>query len=139
VMSARAGAALYVSIMAKLLLIGVLSICAISCSSEVCEDDHCVCPSNETCDHDCASGGLDCHIQCQAGASCDIGCVAGEDCHVECNQSASCAVACNGSFDCNVTCPTNNCTVTGCMAGMCNVACGFGAAPTRNGTTATCP
>jgi hypothetical protein len=106
--------------------------------SEVCQGDHCVCPVNQTCAHDCTPGGLACHIQCQPGSSCDIGCATGEECHVECVQSASCQVDCGGSPDCNVTCPATGCTVTNCGA-TCNVTCGFGGLPTRTGTTATCP
>jgi hypothetical protein len=127
--------------MLKLVLVLSLSMSWFACGGgdEVCKDDHCVCPSNETCAHDCESGGIDCHIQCQPGSHCDVGCAPGEECHVECSLGQSCAVDCNGAPECNVTCPASGCTVTGCAAGTCTVSCGLGSLPTRSGTTATCP
>lgn len=121
-------------------LVIAFSISVVACGgSEVCKDDHCVCIANETCAHDCTSGGLDCNIQCQPGSSCDIQCAPGEVCHVECSQSQSCQVDCNGGDDCNVTCPGNNCTVTNCPTGDCDVTCGVVGLPTRTGNTARCP
>ncbi len=74
---------------------------------------------------------------CQAGSDCAIEC-AGPACDVECSTATSCVVNCND--DCDVTCPATGCTVTNCPdSDLCNVDCGVGGEPTRNGDTATCP
>jgi hypothetical protein len=125
--------------MTKLLLSLAVILAACGGSDDVCEGDHCVCPPNESCSHDCDSGGLDCNVQCGPGTTCDVGCGAGEDCNVECSQGASCDVDCGASSTCDVTCPANNCTVSNCVQGLCDVTCGLGGLPTRNGNTATCP
>jgi len=116
-----------------------LVIAACGGSDDICNGDHCVCPANESCAHDCENGDLDCNIQCGPGTTCDVGCASGEGCHVDCNQGASCTVDCNGAPECNVTCPATGCTVSDCVEGACNVSCGLTGLPTRNGTTATCP
>ena len=129
--------------MIRLLSLAITSILFIgSCGGggdEVCQGDQCVCPTNQTCVHDCTPGGAECNLQCQPGSSCDLQCAAGDSCDVECSQSGSCAVDCNGAPDCDVTCPATGCTVTNCPTGSCNVTCGLVGLPTRTGTTATCP
>ena len=120
----------------KLILVALISMSACD-GGEVCQGDHCVCPSDDDCVHDCTAGGEDCHIQGAPGETVDVQCAANEDCHVECSQSTSCTVDCGGSTDCNVTCPAAGCSVTHCVD--CDVTCGLGSIATHVGDTATCP
>src|SRR5258706_8479453 len=87
---------------------------AASCngSNDICRDDHCVCTAQDTCMHDCTTGGLDCHVECGSSKTCDVQCVPGETCHVECSLGQQCNVDCGGATDCHVTCPASGCTVT---------------------------
>src|SRR5512146_2079588 len=110
-----------------------LAACAINTTNTgVCEDDHCVCPTTEPCEHTCTPGGNNCHIQCAPNETCDVICAPGEDCHVEASQSS------HATVDCNVACPLGGCTVSHCTGSSCVVAC-FGGAATITGTTASCP
>lgn len=108
-------------------------------SSQVCEGDHCVCPADAPCSHDCSTGGNACEVQCAPGQPCDVGCAAGEHCHVECSGAASCDVDCGSSPECHVTCPATGCTVHSCTGPACVVTCGLAALPSHSGATATCP
>jgi len=109
-------------------------------TSDPCVGDHCVCVAGDTCDHTCATGAAECHIQGAPNEAVNATCSNNAQCHVECEASSSCRVACGGSSDCNVTCPATGCTVTGCVGEACAVTCGLtGAIATRSGTTATCP
>ncbi|HEX3759403.1 MAG TPA: hypothetical protein VHW23_11890 [Kofleriaceae bacterium] len=113
--------------------------CSGSGSEMVCEDDHCACPLEAPCSHDCSVGGNACEVQCAPGEPCSVGCAAGEHCHVECNQAASCAVDCGASPDCQVTCPASGCTVQRCAGPACQVTCGTVGLPSHSGDTARCP
>lgn len=119
------------------LFLGVFG--SVACDgASACEGDHCVCPANDDCAHDCTPGAAECHIQSQPGSRVDVQCADNAECHVECSQAASCRVDCGGSADCDVTCPPTGCTVTSCV-GDCDVSCGLAGRASQAGTTATCP
>jgi hypothetical protein len=125
-------------------IIGLLMICGVAlvgCATDnqACSGDDCVCPTTERCDHTCADGAAQCHIQGAAGQPTDVTCSNNAECHVECSQGTSCQVECGGSAECHVTCPPSGCTVTGCVGADCVVSCGLGGVASRTGTTASCP
>lgn len=124
----------------SLMLLCSATIAGVGCmtTDDACSGDHCVCSGTDACDHTCANGGADCHIQGSSGPV-DVTCQNNASCHVECSGASSCEVACGGSADCHVTCPATGCTVTACVGAACVVSCGLGLPATRTGTTATCP
>lgn len=125
----------YLSLILLCSAFAALPACA---TDDACAGDNCVCTGDDGCDHTCANGGSECHIQGSSGPV-DVTCQNNATCHVECSGASSCEVACGGSGDCHVTCPPSGCTVTGCIGEACAVTCGLTGVATRTGTTATCP
>lgn len=126
------------TILSLLLLFGAFAFTPGCMTEDACSGDHCVCTGSDGCDHTCASGAPECHIQGNSGPV-DVTCQNNGQCHVECSGASSCAVDCGNSGDCHVTCPASGCTVTKCVGSACAVTCGLTGIATRNGTTATCP
>jgi hypothetical protein len=102
-------------------------------------DNNCVCPQTQSCEHACVTGTTECHVQGAAGQRTDITCDRNLECHVQCQASSGCEVECGNSVECHVRCPATGCTVTNCVGPGCAVTCGTFGQPTRNGSTATCP